>query len=90
LQQSEKILDPTDFSPLITQSDGAAMNTARDKAMSDYSALLAADAELAKAATDLAAAAAGNAAFYGGATTGNGQSTIWGLRILLPLPTCCR
>ncbi len=44
--------------------DRAAMNTARDKAMSDYSALLAADAELAKTATDLAAASAGNVAFY--------------------------
>jgi DNA-binding beta-propeller fold protein YncE len=52
--------------------DRAAMNTARDKAISDYSALLAADAELAKAATDLAAASAGNAAFFGGATTGAG------------------
>jgi DNA-binding beta-propeller fold protein YncE len=52
--------------------DRAAMNTARDQAMSDYSALLAADAELAKAATDLAAASAGNVAFYGGATTGAG------------------
>jgi DNA-binding beta-propeller fold protein YncE len=44
--------------------DRAAMNNARDKAASDYSALLAADAELAKAATDLAAASAGNVAFY--------------------------
>jgi DNA-binding beta-propeller fold protein YncE len=52
--------------------DKAAMNTARDKAMSDYSALLAADAELAKATTDLAAASAGNVAFYGGATAGAG------------------
>jgi DNA-binding beta-propeller fold protein YncE len=45
--------------------DRAALNNARDKAATDYSALLAADAELAKAATDLAAASAGNVAFYG-------------------------
>jgi len=44
--------------------DRAVLNNARDKAASDYSALLAADAELAKAATDLAAASAGNVAFF--------------------------
>jgi len=42
------------------------MNAARDKATSDYSALLAADAELAKAATDLVTASQGNVAFYAG------------------------
>jgi DNA-binding beta-propeller fold protein YncE len=44
--------------------DRPAMNNARDKAASDYSALLAADGELVTAAIDLAAAAAGNVAFY--------------------------
>jgi hypothetical protein len=44
--------------------DTAAMNRARDKAASDYSALLAADDQLARAATDLAAAASGNSAFF--------------------------
>ena len=43
--------------------DRTSVNNARDKAASDYSALLAADNQLAKAATDLVAAAAGNAAF---------------------------
>jgi hypothetical protein len=44
--------------------DRALVHKARDKAKSDYSALLAADNRLAKAATDLVAAAAGNAAFF--------------------------
>ena len=43
--------------------DQASVKNARDKAASDYSALLAADNQLAKAATELVAAAAGNAAF---------------------------
>ena len=43
--------------------DRASVKNARDKAASDYSALLAADNKLAKAATGLVAAAAGNAAF---------------------------
>lgn len=64
--------DASNATAASAAGDGAAMNTARDKAMSDYSALLAADAELAKAATDLAAASAGNVAFYGGATAGAG------------------
>jgi hypothetical protein len=68
-----------------TAGDRAAVNNARDKAATDYAALLAADDQLAKAATDLAAASAGNVAFYGGPE----QSTIWGRRILPPLPACC-
>jgi hypothetical protein len=43
--------------------DQASVNKARDKAASDYAALLTADNQLAKAATELVAAAAGNAAF---------------------------
>jgi DNA-binding beta-propeller fold protein YncE len=50
--------------------DRAALKTARDKATEDNSALLAADAELAKAATDLTAASAGNAAFFAAANAG--------------------
>jgi hypothetical protein len=50
--------------------DRAAVRNARKKAASDYSALLAADNQLAKAATDLVAAAQGNAAFYS-ASPGN-------------------
>jgi len=52
--------------------DRAAANAAQAQAVADYSALQAADAQLAKAAADLATAAAANVAFYGGATTGAG------------------
>ncbi len=48
--------------------DRAAANAAQAQAAADYSALQAAQAQLAKAAADLATAAAANAAFYGGAT----------------------
>ena len=44
--------------------DRASVNNARDKAASDYSALLAADDQLTKAAKALAAATADNVAFY--------------------------
>jgi DNA-binding beta-propeller fold protein YncE len=48
--------------------DRAAANAAQAQAVADYSALQAADGQLAKAAADLATAAAANVAFYGGAT----------------------
>jgi DNA-binding beta-propeller fold protein YncE len=52
--------------------DRAAARAAQAQAAADYSALQAADAQLAKAAADLATAAAANTAFFGGATTGSG------------------
>jgi len=60
--------------------DRAAANAAQAQAVADYSALQAAEAQLAKAAADLATAAAANAAFFGGPTTGNGAINDMGVQ----------
>jgi hypothetical protein len=54
--------DASQATAVSTAGDRASMDNARDKAASDYSALLMADDRLAKTATDLVTAAAGNAA----------------------------
>lgn len=54
--------DASQATAALAAGDRASVNNARDKAASDYSALLVADDRLAKAATDLVTAAKGNAA----------------------------
>jgi hypothetical protein len=55
--------DASQATAAAASGDSASLNKARDKATSDYATLLAADNQLAKAATELVGAAAGNAAF---------------------------
>ena len=60
--------------------DRAAANAAQAQAAADYAALRAAEAQLAKAAADLVTAAAANAAFFGGPTTGAGAINDMGVQ----------
>ena len=56
--------DASQATAASTAGDSASVTHARDKAASDYSALLDADNQLAKVASDLVAAAAKNATFF--------------------------